>query len=147
MIVVGEKAPEFSLPDINGTPVSLHDFAHKRLVLVFYPGDDTPGCTAQLCAIRDDAEKFAEAGVTVFGINHADAVSHAKFIEKYGLTARLLIDEGRVVAERYGALGSFMGRPTTSRTVYAIDEEGVIVGAWKGAPDTAAILAVFSSAD
>lgn len=145
MIVLGEKAPDFSLPDINGTLVSLHDFARKRLVLVFYPGDDTPGCTAQLCAIRDDAEKFAEAGVTVLGINHANAASHAKFIEKYGLTARLLIDEGRVVARRYEALGSFMGRPTTSRTVYAINENGIILGAWKGAPDTATILGAFLS--
>jgi peroxiredoxin Q/BCP len=147
MIAVREKAPEFSLPDMNGVLVSLKDFAHKRFVLVFYPGDDTPGCTAQLCAIRDDAEKFAQAGVTVLGINHADALSHAKFVEKYGLTARLLIDEGRAVAERYGALGSFMGRPTTSRTVYAVNEDGVVAGAWKGAPDTATILASFQSAD
>jgi thioredoxin-dependent peroxiredoxin len=142
MIEINTKAPEFTLPDFEGNNVSLSDFTGKsNVVIVMYPGDDTPGCTAQLCAIRDDAEQFKSANTVVLGINHEDADSHKGFVEKYGLTTKLLVDAGRKVIEGYGALGSFLGNATTKRTVVAIDSEGIIRGIWKGSPSTEEILA------
>lgn len=141
MIEINTKAPEFTLPDFEGNNVSLSDFAGKsNVVLVMYPGDDTPGCTAQLCAIRDDTEQFKSANAVVLGINHEDADSHKGFIEKYGLTTKLLVDEGRKVIEEYGALGSIFGNVSTKRTVVAIDTDGIIKGIWKGSPSTEEIL-------
>ena len=146
MIEINTKAPEFTLPDFEGNKLSLSDFAGKsNVVLVMYPGDDTPGCTAQLCAIRDDAEQFKSANVVVLGINHEDADSHKGFVEKYGLTTKLLVDEGRKVIEEYGALGSFMGNASTKRTVVAIDTLGMIQGIWKGSPSTEEILSAFKN--
>lgn len=141
MIEINTKAPEFTLPDFEGNNVSLSDFAGKsNVVLMMYPGDDTPGCTAQLCAIRDDAEQFKSANAIVLGINHEDADSHKGFIEKYGLTTKLLVDEGRKVIKEYGALGSIFGNVSTKRTVVAIDANGIIKGIWKGSPSTEEIL-------
>jgi len=145
MIEINTKAPAFTLSDAEGKPVSLSDFTGiSNVVLVMYPGDDTPGCVAQLCAIRDDAEQFISSNTVVLGINHQGGESHQKFVEKYGLTAHLLIDEERKVIEAYGAVGSFMGMTSTKRSVIAIDTGGIIKGIWRGAPGTEEILGVLS---
>src|SRR3989338_5835990 len=85
LLTVGSRAPSFTLKDAAGNAVSLKDFRGKKsVVLIFYPGDMTPGCTMQLCAIRDDWSKFTRHDTVVFGINHGDAESHKAFIKKYG---------------------------------------------------------------
>ncbi|MDP3793644.1 MAG: peroxiredoxin, partial [Candidatus Uhrbacteria bacterium] len=100
----GMKAPNFRLKDQNGREINLSDFKGKQsLVLIFYPGDLTPGCTMQLCAVRDDWSKFRANEIMVFGVNHADGESHKKFIKKYTFPFPLLIDAGKKVSARYGA--------------------------------------------
>jgi peroxiredoxin len=92
LLSVGDKAPAFSLRDQDGNPVTLEDFkTRKNVVLVFYPGDNTPGCTKQLCAIRDRFELFADNDTVVFGINPQDPASHKKFIIKRSLPFPLLV--------------------------------------------------------
>jgi len=138
LLNVGATAPDFTLVNADGTTVSLHDFAGKNpVVLVFYPGDQTPGCTKQLCAIRDDYSQFQEKNVQVFGINHADKASHKKFIEKEKYPFTLLVDENNVVAKQYGCESG----PAVKRTVYAIGIDGKILFAKQGMPDDAEILA------
>mgnify|MGYP000397978997 CR=1 FL=1 len=85
---VGDKAPEFKLKDSFEKEVSLSDFKGKRIILYFYPKDNTPGCTKQLCALRDDFSKFKKEDTIIFGINHADYVSHQKFINNYNVESR-----------------------------------------------------------
>jgi len=135
MIEEGQKAPDFTLPDSQGNTVSLHDFSGKEnVVLIMYPGDDTPGCTKQLCAVRDNIDDFGKYNTTVLGINHEDSESHNKFIKKYGLKNPLLIDEGRKVIGQYDAIGSFLGHPSTKRSVIVIDKTGAIRKIWRGLP-------------
>jgi peroxiredoxin len=94
-ITVGETAPDFTLSSESGAVVSLAAArARGPVVLIFYPMDQTPGCTAQLCAARDDVERYTAAGVSVFGVNGGKATSHKKFVEKHGLTMPLLVDDG-----------------------------------------------------
>lgn len=125
--IVGELAPVFALADETGKVYELEQYRGERqIVLVFYPGDDTPGCVKQLCAVRDDWREFEKRNAIVLGVNHAGAESHQKFIGKYGLKNPLLIDEGRRVASMYGAVGKFFGNETTKRTVVVIGREGVI---------------------
>lgn len=140
LLAVGEKAPDFALPDSKGTTVTLSALRGKKnVVLVFYPGDETPGCTKQLCAIRDDSQDFESAGIQVFGINPQSAESHRKFItnQKYGF--ELLVDADKAVCTAYGTKGALM----TTRTVYGIDQTGTIVFAERGMPANKKILAAF----
>ena len=131
----GQKAPDFTLPDSQGKQISLHDFAGKQnVVLIMYPGDDTAGCTKQLCAVRDNFADFEKYNAVVLGINHADAESHNKFIAKYGLKNPLLIDAGRKVIKEYDALGNLFGNETTKRSVIIIDKAGMITKIWRGDP-------------
>lgn len=140
MIAEGQKAPNFTLPDSQKNTVALHDFAGKNnVVLIMYPGDDTPGCTKQLCSVRDNFEDFGKYETVVLGINHEDSESHNKFIKKYGLKNPLLIDTGRKVIGMYDAVGSFMGHETTKRSVIVIDKSGVIRKIWRGLPSHAEI--------
>ncbi len=140
-LALGDSAPDFTLLDAHGRSVRLSDYRGRQpVVLIFYPGDDTPGCTAQLCAVRDDAARYAAANVAVFGINHADAPSHAAFSQKYGLTARLLVDTGKHVAQRYDALKKFFRATVIRRTVVGIAVDGRIRFYQRGTPSTAAIL-------
>lgn len=126
-IGVGTRAADFLLADERGGQVRLSDFRGKRhVLLIFYPGDNTPGCTKQLCAVRDDQAKFDKLNCTVFGVNHADAASHQKFIKKHGLTSHLLIDPGKRVAKQYGAIKQFFGKPAIKRTVVLVGKDGVI---------------------
>ena len=137
-LVIGSKAPDFALLSSNGDTVRLSDFANKNsVVLIFYPGDATPGCTKQLCFIRDDFSKFEAQGAKVFGVNPADIESHKKFAKKQNYQFPLLVDDGRKIAKLYGC----DAWPMVKRTVYAIDKKGIIVFAQTGMPSNEEILA------
>jgi peroxiredoxin Q/BCP len=124
-----KQAPDFSLPDQDGTIKTLADFRGSWLVLYFYPKDDTPGCTKEACSFRDGFKDFADRGVTVVGVSKDSPKAHRKFADKYGLTFTLLADESKEVQKAYGAWTErgFMGRPGTLRNTYLIDPEGNIV--------------------
>lgn len=130
MIDAGSKAPAFTLPTDDGSSVSLTDFAGKKVVLYFYPKDDTSGCTAQACEFRDSWRAVQKAGAVVLGVSPDGVASHQKFRDKYDLPFPLLADEDHAVAERYGVWGekSMYGRKYFGvlRTTFIIDEEGRI---------------------
>ncbi|MDD5438246.1 MAG: peroxiredoxin [Patescibacteria group bacterium] len=141
MIKVGDKAPGFTLKTQEGKEVSLSDFEGKKpVILIFYPGDMTPGCTIQLCNIRDDWSKFEQSGAAVFGVNHADAESHSKFSGKYHFPFPLLIDTDKKVSKKYGAIKKLFSATVIKRTVVAIDKNGVIKFYRAGMPKDAEIL-------
>ncbi|MBM3204409.1 peroxiredoxin [Candidatus Uhrbacteria bacterium] len=138
---VGLKAPDFTLKDSSGKLVRLSEFRGKSpVLLVFYPGDMTPGCTMQLCAIRDDWQKFRSCGIVVYGVNHADAESHQTFIKKHTFPFPLLIDTGKKVSKRYGAIKTFFKAIIIKRSVVGIDTEGVIRYLKRGMPKNSEIL-------
>jgi peroxiredoxin Q/BCP len=140
-LTVGDHAPDFTLKDEAGREVRLSDFRGKQaVVLVFYPGDLTPGCTIQLCAIRDDWSKFREANIAVYGVNHAGAESHVKFIEKMSLPFPLLIDEGKKVSKKFDATKKMFKAEIIKRSVVGIDKDGVIRFLKRGMPKDAEIL-------
>ena len=103
MLEVGTKAPAFTLPDKNGTPVSLSDFRGRKVVLYFYPRDNTPGCTRQACAFAQSYGEFSKKNTVVIGISKDSAASHLKFAEKYQLPFVLLSDPEHTVIGAYGA--------------------------------------------
>ncbi len=122
---VGSKAPDFSLPSQSGEMVGLKDCLGKRpVVLYFYPKDDTPGCTKEACAFRDEYEKFAKADAEVIGVSSDSVESHRSFAEKHELPFTLLSDEGGKVRRLYGVSNTFGVFP--GRVTYVIDEAGVI---------------------
>ncbi len=133
---VGAKAPDFTLPDDSGHTVELSALRGKSVVLVFYPGDDTPGCTKQLCQLRDDWSEAVARGVEVFGVNPGSAQSHDKFRRKFGFPFPLLVDQGQKVATLYHANGIIV-----KRTVYRIGPDGVIRFARRGMPSPHEMLA------
>ena len=121
---VGSPAPDFTLPDQAGNPVSLRDFRGRAVVLYFYPKDDSLGCTAQACAFRDSYEVFKEAGAEVIGVSADSTASHGGFASRNQLPFVLLSDADNAVRQRYGvprSLGLLPGRVT-----YVIDQEGVV---------------------
>jgi peroxiredoxin Q/BCP len=127
---VGQKAPDFESYDQDGNPIKLSDFKGKKVVLYFYPKDNTPGCTAQACDLRDNYEGLQKAGYEVLGISSDSVKSHRKFIDKHELPFTLIADEDRSVHEKYGTWvekqmygRTYMG---TARTTFVIDENGVI---------------------
>jgi peroxiredoxin Q/BCP len=130
MLEVGKKAPAFSLPSSSGKKLSLKDFAGKKLVLYFYPKDNTPGCTLQAQAFRDASTKLNKAGAAVVGVSKDSLASHAKFIEKQALNFPLLSDEDGAVLESYGAWGekNMYGKKMMGiiRTTVLIDDKGVV---------------------
>jgi peroxiredoxin Q/BCP len=147
-LTVGSLAPDFSLTDQNGNLVQLSAFKGKKsVVLIFYPGDQTPGCTRQLCTARDDTAEYDKAGVAVFGINPGSAESHQKFVNKYQLNMPLLVDKGLEVAESYNAVWMLGGVSLKfiKRTVVGINKEGRVVFYERGMPFTRQILAAFSN--
>jgi peroxiredoxin Q/BCP len=138
MLVKGAEAPPFELKSGEGAVVKLSDYRGKSyVVLVFYPGDETPVCTKQLCEIRDDYTSFEKRGAVVFGINPASDASHKKFAGKHKFQFPLLIDDKNAVAAAYGAKGAIMNK----RTVYVIDKAGKVLYARRGKPPVAEILA------
>ena len=124
----GGKAPEFAAPDQDGNVVRLKDLRGKKVVLYFYPKDDTPGCTKEACAFRDAWGKFKRRGIEVLGVSLDSEKSHQKFINKYDLPFRLLADSDRKLSESYGTYGEkkFMGRAYMGnhRMTFLIDEKG-----------------------
>jgi peroxiredoxin Q/BCP len=126
----GDAAPEFELTSDSGETVKLSDLRGRQVVLYFYPKDDTPGCTAQACGIRDAYGEFERAGAVVLGVSPDDERSHVKFKEKYGLPFTLLADTDHRVAEEYGVWGekSYMGRTYMGidRSTFVIDEDGTL---------------------
>ncbi len=128
MIEEGKPAPDFELTSDSGETVSLESLRGKPVVLYFYPKDDTPGCTAQACGIRDAWGEFERAGAVVLGVSPDDEASHVKFKEKYGLQFPLLADTDHEVAERYGVWKertnygkTYMG---IERSTFVIDADG-----------------------
>jgi peroxiredoxin Q/BCP len=123
---VGDPAPEFTLPDENGNPVSLVDFRGKRVVLFFYPRDNTPGCTAQACGFRDEFSVIGDKNAVVLGVSAQGARSHQKFKAKYSLPFPLLSDEDHAVSVKYGVWGEkkFMGFLITNRSHFVIGPDG-----------------------
>ena len=130
----GAKAPPFTLPDQDGNKVSLSQLGGQRVIVYFYPKDDTPGCTAEACQFNDNLAAFERAKVPVLGVSPDKADSHQKFRKKYGLGFNLLSDPDHSVMERYGAWGekTMYGRTTTGviRSTFLIDEKGKITKAW-----------------
>ena len=122
---VGSKAPDFSLRSVSGEVIGLKDFLGERpVVLYFYPKDDTPGCTKEACAFRDEYEKFAKLDAEVIGVSSDSLESHRRFTEKHDLPFTLLSDEGGKVRRLYGVPNTFGVFP--GRVTYVIDEAGVI---------------------
>ena len=130
----GKAAPTFTLPDADGKPVSLKDFAGKHVILYFYPKDDTPGCTKEACGFRDAWKSLQRANVTVLGVSADGGASHKKFAVKYKLPFPLLSDPERKVMTRYGAYGEKMlyGKRTTGviRSTVWIGPDGKVRKHW-----------------
>ena len=126
----GDKAPDFSGVDQNGKSVSFKDYKGKKLVLYFYPKDDTPGCTAQACSLRDEYAALKKKGIEILGVSADNEAKHQKFIEKYQLPFRLLADTENQVIKQYDVWGKkqFMGRvfDGLNRTTFLINEKGII---------------------
>ncbi|OBQ32560.1 MAG: alkyl hydroperoxide reductase [Anabaena sp. CRKS33] len=124
-IKVGDTAPNFNLPAQNGENVCLADFrGQKSVVLYFYPKDDTPGCTIESCAFRDQYEVFQAAGAEVIGVSGDSSNSHKNFANKYNLPFTLLSDQGDQVRKQYGATTAFGLIP--GRVTYVIDKNGIV---------------------
>lgn len=127
---IGDKAPNFNAPDQNGNPLNLDQYKGKKLVLYFYPKDDTPGCTAEACDLRDNHQRFIDAGYAILGVSPDSPKKHIKFIEKYSLPFDLLSDEDHAVCLAYGVWveKSMYGRKYmgVARTTFVIDENGII---------------------
>ncbi len=126
----GDRAPAFEAVDQSGNLIRLSDFAGKKVVLYFYPKDDTPGCTAQACNLRDNYEALLSSGFVVLGVSVDDEKSHQKFARKYELPFPLLADTDHKIVEAYGVWveknmygRQYMG---TARTTFVIDESGII---------------------
>ncbi len=126
----GDAAPAFEALDQDGKNHRLSDYSGKKVVLYFYPKDNTPGCTNQACSLRDGMADLKKKGVTVLGVSINHAASHRKFIDKFELPFDLLVDEDHALQELYGVWGlkKFMGRKYdgTHRTTFCIDEQGTI---------------------
>src|SRR6476619_4795124 len=130
MVKEGSAAPAFKTTDANGETVNLKDFRGQKVVLYFYPKDDTPGCTKEACSFRDSFARFKKRGIEVFGVSLDSEKSHQKFIDKFSLPFSLLADTDRQLSESFGTYGEkkFMGRTYMGnhRMTFLIDEKGKI---------------------
>jgi thioredoxin-dependent peroxiredoxin len=130
MLAIGKKAPSFSAPNQNGDIVALKDFKDQKVVIYFYPKDDTPGCTAQACNLRDNISALKKLDIAIIGISVDDVKKHKKFEEKYELPFTLISDSEKLIVEQYEVWGEkkFMGKTYmgTSRVTFLIDEKGKI---------------------
>ena len=133
MLNTGIKAPNFELPDQNGTIHTLEEYRGKKVILYFYPKDNTPGCTKQACGFSERYPQFMEKGTVVLGVSRDTVASHKKFEEKYGLVFTLLSDPERKVIEAYDVWKEKKNNGKVSmgvvRTTYLIDENGIIIRA------------------
>ena len=130
MLEEGDAAPDFTASDQTGANVKLSNFRGQRVVLYFYPKDDTPGCTKEACSLRDGFKEFEKKRIKILGVSTDDEKSHRKFISKYELPFTLLADIDHTVADAYGSYGekTFMGKNYTGvlRKTFLIDEQGKI---------------------
>ena len=130
----GDKAPAFSLPSSTGGDVSLNELEGKKVVLYFYPADDTSGCTKEACGFRDNKDNLDEENLVVLGVSADDMDSHHRFIDKFDLNFPLLADVDKTVINAYGVWGEKIVREQTTvgiiRKTFLIDEEGTIMKAW-----------------
>jgi peroxiredoxin Q/BCP len=130
-ISAGIPAPEFEMPDDTNVKRKLSDYRGRKVLLYFYPADDTPGCTKEACNFRDDYSAYEQANVVILGVSPDDVESHVKFKKKFQLPFPLLVDEGHKVCDLYGVWGpkKFMGKAYDGvlRTTFLIDENGTIV--------------------
>jgi peroxiredoxin Q/BCP len=130
----GDKAPDFTTTANDGSKISLTDFHGKNVILYFYPRDNTPGCTKEACAFRDDFAAFKKKGAVILGVSTDSAKSHTKFIEKYELPFILLADDDKKLVQAYGVWGKkkFMGMnyAGTHRVTFLIGPEGRIKKIW-----------------
>lgn len=130
----GDRAPTFRLPDQDGKAVALSSFAGRRVIVYFYPADDTPGCTKEACQFNDNLSHFAKAGVDVVGISPDGTEKHQRFRSKYGLSFPLLTDADHLVMERYGAWGekTMYGRTRLGviRSTFVVSPKGRVERAW-----------------
>ncbi len=130
----GDKAPAFSLPSSTGGDVTLDELKGKKVVLYFYPADDTTGCTKEACGFRDNKDNLDEENLVVLGVSADDMDSHHRFIDKFDLNFPLLADVDKVVINAYGVWGEKIVREQSSvgiiRKTFLIDEEGTIMKAW-----------------
>jgi len=130
----GDPAPDFTATTQDGRTVSLSDFKGSQVILYFYPRDDTPGCTKEACAFRDEFAAFRKKGAVILGVSIDSSKSHSKFIEKYKLPFILLADDDKKIVQAYGAWGqkSFMGRKYmgTHRVTFLIGADGKIKQVW-----------------
>lgn len=147
MLEIGTKAPAFTLPDENGTLHTLEEYRGKKVILYFYPKDNTPGCTKQACGFSEMYPMFLEKGAVVLGVSKDSVASHKKFKEKYNLAFTLLSDPELSVIQAYDVWKEKKNYGKVSmgvvRTTYLIDEEGVIVKAYdkvKAAEDAAKMI-------
>lgn len=147
MLNIGQDAPDFDLLDERGQAVRLADFRGKQsVVLMFYPADSTPGCTAQMCAARDDYDKYQAAGIAVFGVNPGSVKAHQRFAEKNHLRTPLLLDDGGRVSKAYDALMPIPVMTVVNRTVVGIDREGKVAFYQRGMPSTDTIMSGMQAA-
>ncbi len=135
MVQQGDKAPDFALPAADGSTVRLGDFRGRKVVLYFYPKDDTPGCTTQACDLRDNLESIGSGGAVILGVSPDPVSSHVRFRDKFHLNFPLLSDMDHQVAEAYGvwAEKSMYGKKYwgIERSTFLIDETGVVREAWR----------------
>lgn len=126
----GQKAPDFTGVNEKGEKVSLSDFKGKKLILYFYPKDDTPGCTKEACSLRDDYKELKDAGFEIIGVSPDKEAKHQKFIDKYELPFSLIADTEKEILQKYDAYGPkmFMGKEVIGvrRSTFIIDEKGTI---------------------
>lgn len=136
MIKVGNKAPKFAILDQEGKTHTLSQYQGKKILLYFYPKDDTPGCTTEACNFRDGYDMFTKMGLVILGVSKDGVESHKKFAEKFSLPFPLLADESTDVSQAYGVWKQkkFMGRKYMgiNRTSFLIDEKGVITKIYEG---------------
>jgi peroxiredoxin Q/BCP len=130
MVEIGQAAPDFTLPDQHGEPITLSELRGTPVVLYFYPKDDTPGCTKEACAFRDARGTYQKAGARVVGISPDDSASHKRFADKYDLPFTLVADAGHRVCDDYGVWKekNLYGKKSmgVERTTFVIDRQGIV---------------------
>lgn len=127
MLPAGSEAPDFTLKDADGQMHQLSSYRGKKVVLYFYPKNNTPGCTSEACNLRDNFDVLKEKGIVVLGVSYDSPESHKQFGEKHGLPFTLLSDRDKKVAGMYGAKGGLLGFMGAKRITYLIDEQGIIM--------------------